>query len=136
MTTNFVAKGTEIIKQAVQKDNAEEYEAALSLYSQGIQYLMTGLKYEKNQKVVGAIKEKVQKYLKRAEDIKTSIEEPPKKTKKKVLLLSLTYPCTECMHPQGGQLYFYKNKNVNIFIYIQRVIGTADIWVCPRRIQR
>ena len=60
MTTNFVAKGTEIIKQAVQKDNAEEYEAALSLYSQGIQYLMTGLKYEKNQKVVGAIKEKVQ----------------------------------------------------------------------------
>jgi len=83
MTTNFVAKGTQIIKDAVQKDNAEEYEAALSLYSQGIQYLMTGLKYEKNQKVVGAIKEKVQKYLKRAEDIKTSLEEPPKKTKKK-----------------------------------------------------
>merc|ERR1711971_917389 len=52
-------------------------------YSQGIQYLMTGLKYEKNQKVVAAIKEKVQKYLKRAEDIKTSLEEPPKKTKKK-----------------------------------------------------
>ena len=84
MTTNFVAKGTEIIKQAVQKDNAEEYESALSLYSQGIQYLMTGLKYEKNQKVVSAIKEKVQKYLMRAEDIKTSLEEPPKKTKKKV----------------------------------------------------
>ena len=89
MTTNFVAKGTEIIKQAVQKDNNEEYEAALSLYSQGIQYLMTGLKYEKNQKVVSAIKEKVQKYLKRAEDIKTSLEEPPKKTKKKV-----SHPCT------------------------------------------
>eukprot|EP01084_Bolivina_argentea_P290674 499352_1 len=83
MTTNFVAKGTEIIKQAVQKDNAEEYEAALSLYSQGIQYLMTGLKYEKNQKVVSAIKEKVQKYLKRAEDIKTSLADPPKKKKKK-----------------------------------------------------
>merc|ERR1712087_342056 len=58
--------------------------AALSLYSQGIQYLMTGLKYEKNQKVVSAIKEKVQKYLKRAEDIKTSLEEPVKKKKKKV----------------------------------------------------
>merc|ERR1719361_2354642 len=71
------------IKEKVQKDNAEEYESALSLYSQGIQYLMTGLKYEKNQKVVGAIKEKVQKYLKRAEDIKTSLEDPPKKTKKK-----------------------------------------------------
>merc|ERR1712087_501594 len=58
--------------------------AALSLYSQGIQYLMTGLKYEKNQKVVSAIKEKVQKYLKRAEDIKTSLEEPKPKKKKKV----------------------------------------------------
>ncbi len=102
MTTNFVAKGTEIIKKAVQKDNAEEYEAALSLYSQGIQYLMTGLKYEKNQKVVSAIKEKVQKYLKRAEDIKTSIDAPVKKTKKKVPTLATqqhtvspsTYPCT------------------------------------------
>jgi len=85
MTTNFVAKGTDIIKQAVQKDNAEEYEAALSLYTQGIQYLMTGLKYEKNQKVVAAIKDKVQKYMQRAEDIKVSLTEPaPKKKKKKV----------------------------------------------------
>ena len=82
MTTNFVAKGTEIIKSAVQKDNAEEYEAPLNLYTQGIQYLMTGLKYEKNQKVVGAIKEKVQKYLKRAEDIQTSLQAPPPKKKK------------------------------------------------------
>ena len=83
MTTNFVAKGTEIIKQAVHKDNAEEYEAALSLYSQGIQYLMTGLKYEKNRDVVAAIKEKVTKFLRRAEDIKTSLEEPLRSVKRK-----------------------------------------------------
>lgn len=89
MTTNFVQKGTEIIKEAVQKDNAEDYQAAQEKYIQGIQYLMTGLKYEKNQKVVAAIKEKVQKYLKRAEDIKTSLEDPPKKTKKKVCVVSL-----------------------------------------------
>ena len=88
MTTNFVQKGTEIIKEAVQKDNAEDYQAAQEKYIQGIQYLMTGLKYEKNQKVVAAIKEKVQKYLKRAEDIKTSLEDPPKKTKKKVCVVA------------------------------------------------
>mmetsp|Transcript_37900 Transcript_37900/g.60744 ORF Transcript_37900/g.60744 Transcript_37900/m.60744 type:complete len:439 (-) Transcript_37900:288-1604(-) len=84
MTTNFVQKGTDIIKQAVQKDNAEEYEAALNLYTQGVQYLMTGLKYEKNDKVKGAIKEKVTKYLQRAEDIKSSLSEPKPKKKKKV----------------------------------------------------
>ena len=83
MTTNFVQKGTEIIKEAVIKDNNEEYDAALSLYGQGIQYLMTGMKYEKNQRVKAAIKEKVTKYLQRAEDIKQSLAEPPKKTKKK-----------------------------------------------------
>ena len=108
MTTNFVAKGTAIIKEAVQKDNAEQYEAALSLYSQGIQYLMTGLKYEKNQKVVSAIKEKVQKYLKRAEDIKTSIEDPPKKTKKKVCIMYtlLASPCTSLrMTESEGQVW-------------------------------
>lgn len=81
MTTNFVAKGTEIIKQAVIKDNDEQYDEALNLYSQGIQYLMTGLKYEKNQKVVQAIKEKVNKYLARAEDIKNSLSAPKKKKK-------------------------------------------------------
>lgn len=76
MTTNFVAQGINIIKEAVQKDNAEEYESALKLYQQGIQYLITGLKYEKNNRAKDAIKDKCAKYLKRAEEIKTSLEKP------------------------------------------------------------
>lgn len=74
MNSGFIAKGTEILRQAIQKDNQEQYESALSLYSQGIQYLMTGLKYEKNQKVIEAIKKQAQKYLQRAEDIKASLD--------------------------------------------------------------
>ena len=105
MTTNFVAKGTDIIKQAVQKDNAEEYEAALSLYTQGIQYLMTGLKYEKNQKVVGAIKEKVQKYMQRAEDIKTSLSAPPKKKKKVTVHHHHLYPLSHSPFTVQGYLF-------------------------------
>eukprot|EP01084_Bolivina_argentea_P178642 308753_1 len=83
MTTNYVAKGADIIKQAVQKDNAQDYDAALSLYSEGIEYLMTGLKYEKNEKVSITIKEKIQKYLNRAEDIKLSLENKQKEKKPK-----------------------------------------------------
>eukprot|EP01084_Bolivina_argentea_P255503 429761_1 len=73
MTTNFLAKGTEFIQQAVIKDNAEEYNIALDLYSTGIQYLLTALKYEKNQKIIEVIKFKAIKYLKRAEEIKDSL---------------------------------------------------------------
>jgi len=80
---SFVGKGTTIIKQAVDKDNNNELEAALSLYQQGIQYLMTSLKYEKNDKVNSAVKEKIEKYLKRAEDIKESLATPKQPAKKK-----------------------------------------------------
>lgn len=78
MTTKFVNQGIDIIKEAVQKDNAEEYEEALKLYQQGIQYLITGLKYEKNNRAKEAIKAKCAKYLARAEEIKTSLAEPKK----------------------------------------------------------
>jgi len=84
MTTNFLSKGTEFIQQAVEKDNNEEYQLALDLYSTGIQYLLTALKYEKNQKIIEVIKTKAIKYLKRAEEIKDALNNPkPKKNRKK-----------------------------------------------------
>eukprot|EP01083_Nonionella_stella_P202206 738939_1 len=83
MTTNFLSKGTEIIQQAVIKDNAEEYDIALNLYSTGIQYLLTALKYEKNQKITEAIKSKTIKYLKRGEEIKDSLSSIQSKQNKK-----------------------------------------------------
>ena len=63
MTTNFLSRGTEFIQKAVERDNAEQYGEALDLYSTGIEYLLTALKYEKNQKIVGVIKTKAIKYF-------------------------------------------------------------------------
>ena len=83
MTTNFLSKGTDFIQQAVAKDNDEEYQLALDLYSTGIQYLLTALKYEKNQKIIEVIKSKAIKYLKRAEEIKDALNNPKPKNRKK-----------------------------------------------------
>eukprot|EP00484_Ammonia_sp_Unknown_P006896 CAMPEP_0197074146 /NCGR_PEP_ID=MMETSP1384-20130603/210962_1 /TAXON_ID=29189 /ORGANISM="Ammonia sp." /LENGTH=485 /DNA_ID=CAMNT_0042512987 /DNA_START=36 /DNA_END=1493 /DNA_ORIENTATION=- len=83
MTTNFLSKGTEFIQQAVEKDNREDYQGALELYSNGIQYLLTALKYEKNQKIVEVIKSKAIKYLKRAEEIKDALEQQSHASTKK-----------------------------------------------------
>jgi len=81
MTTSFVNQGIDIIKEAVSSDNAGEHEKALKLYQQGIQYLITGLKYEKNARAKEAIKEKCAKYLKRAEEIKEGLSNPAPKKK-------------------------------------------------------
>jgi len=85
MTTNFVGQGIDKIKEAVALDNEEKYEEALKLYQSGIQYLLTGRKYEKNARAKKAISEKCGKYLQRAEEIKGFIKGDTKKDKKKAL---------------------------------------------------
>jgi len=82
--SKWIDKGTECIKQAVEKDNNEEYEAALSLYVQGINYLMAVSKYNKNPTINTAVKEKIAKYLKRAEEMQVLLRDakPKKKYKK------------------------------------------------------
>jgi len=82
MENSFIPKGMAIIKEAVQADNADEWEKALSLYKQGLGYFMTGLKYIKNEKQKAAIREKVAQYMERAEKIKAVID---KKEGKKVV---------------------------------------------------
>lgn len=66
-----ITQGIEIIKQAVLKDNENNLEEALSLYKQGLGYFVTGLKYMKNEKSKAAIRERMNQYIKRAEEIKT-----------------------------------------------------------------
>ena len=81
---NFVSKGVDVIKQAVELDTAGELEKALNLYMKGLEYLMTGLKYEKNKKSKAVIEGKIKEYLNRAEQIKTEMKGGGKKKKKKV----------------------------------------------------
>jgi vacuolar protein-sorting-associated protein 4 len=51
------------------------------LYTRGIEYLMKGLKYEKNDSVKDKVKEKVLHYMNRAEELKQEIADPPAKKK-------------------------------------------------------
>jgi vacuolar protein-sorting-associated protein 4 len=80
----FINKAVEIVKQAVTHDNNEEYEQALSLYKKALEYFMTGLKYEKNEKTKEAIREKVNEYMKRAEALREHLEQKNSKKKKVV----------------------------------------------------
>jgi len=69
----FIPKAIEIVKQAIEKDNNEEYEEALGLYSRALEYFMTGLKYERNAAAKETIMKRVQGYMQRAETLKDII---------------------------------------------------------------
>lgn len=88
MDNQFIPKGMDIIRQAVTADNNDQLEEALTLYRQGLDYFMTGLKYVKNEKSKATIKARVVQYMERAEQIKEAIDkraQPAKKKKKKVI---------------------------------------------------
>jgi vacuolar protein-sorting-associated protein 4 len=107
MENNFIPKGMDMIKLAVEHDDKEDLEKALSYYKQGLSYFMTGvfvclsvclvrpvssntgclllslisgLKYVKNDKAKEAIREKVNQYMERAEQIKTVLDKNKGKT--------------------------------------------------------
>eukprot|EP00808_Paulinella_micropora_P005270 g81524.t1 len=74
MDNTFIPKGMEIMKQAVDADNANQLEKALALYTQGLKYFTTGLKYEKNKARKQALQDKALTYMTRAEEIKKAVE--------------------------------------------------------------
>eukprot|EP00244_Chara_vulgaris_P002694 TRINITY_DN1480_c0_g1_i1.p1 TRINITY_DN1480_c0_g1~~TRINITY_DN1480_c0_g1_i1.p1 ORF type:complete len:442 (+),score=113.08 TRINITY_DN1480_c0_g1_i1:319-1644(+) len=74
MYSNFKEQAIEYVKQAVQDDNAGNYPRALTNYLSALEYFKTHLKYEKNPKIKEAIESKFREYLRRAEEIKASLE--------------------------------------------------------------
>ena len=48
MNNSMIPQAVEIVKKAIDADNAGEYEKALPLYRSALEYFMTGLKYEQN----------------------------------------------------------------------------------------
>ncbi|XP_011046276.1 PREDICTED: vacuolar protein sorting-associated protein 4B-like isoform X2 [Populus euphratica] len=75
MYSNFKEQAIEYVKQAVQEDNAGNYSKAFPLYKNALEYFRTHLKYEKNPKIREAITQKFNEYLRRAEEIKTVLDE-------------------------------------------------------------
>ena len=74
MYSNFKEHAIEYVKQAVQEDDARNYSKAFPLYMNALEYFRTHLKYEKNPKIKEAITHKCMEYLKRAKEIRTSLD--------------------------------------------------------------
>ena len=74
MDSNFKEHAIEYVKQAVQEDDARNYSKAFPLYMNALEYFRTHLKYEKNPKIKEAITQECMEYLKRAEEIRTILD--------------------------------------------------------------
>lgn len=59
-TCDCPASPPEYVKQAVEEDRAENYEAAYDLYIRALEHFQTHLKYDKNPSSKKIIKDKVQ----------------------------------------------------------------------------
>eukprot|EP00128_Syssomonas_multiformis_P003013 Colp12_sorted_trinity150504_noHs@28866 len=80
--TNFLQKAIELVTQATKEDQAGNYNEALRLYQHSLEYFMTALKYEKNNKCKETIRTKCVQYMDRAEKLKQFLDKSKgKKTK-------------------------------------------------------
>jgi len=68
--TDFVQKAITLVTQATEADRRKDYEEALRLYQQALDYFMTALKWEKNEKTKQIIRAKLHEYIERAEKLK------------------------------------------------------------------
>ena len=77
---DFLTKAVNLAKQATEADAAGRNEEAYRLYDTAIEYFLTAIKYEKNDKMKESMRKKVTEYLERAEQLKKQLENPmPKK---------------------------------------------------------
>ena len=70
-----MAQATDVVKRAIEADRSEDYEGAYNLYQQALQLFMFVVKYDKNPQKKQMIMQRVEGYLKRAEQLKEAIEQ-------------------------------------------------------------
>ncbi len=73
MENKFIPDAIEIVSKAITADNEGEYEKALNLYRDALGRFTMGLKYEKNEARKKLILERVEGYMKRAEELRDYI---------------------------------------------------------------
>lgn len=73
-TSEFLDKGVDLVKKAIEADSAGQYEEAYKLYYNGLDYLMLAMKYEKNPRSKETIRAKFTEYLSRAEQLKEHLD--------------------------------------------------------------
>jgi vacuolar protein-sorting-associated protein 4 len=70
MQNSFIPDAIEIVSRAITADNSGDYQQALSLYRDALSRFTLGLKYEKNESRKKLILERVEGYMKRAEELR------------------------------------------------------------------
>ena len=70
MQNTFIPDAIELVSRAITADNEGEYDRALSLYRDALSRFTIGLKYEKNESKKRLILERVEGYMKRAEELR------------------------------------------------------------------
>lgn len=86
MSSELLAKATEVVTKAIDADNAGNYEEAYQLYSRALEQFLVALKYDKNPTSKKLIQSRVMGYMERAEMLKKELEKPkdgPKPAAKK-----------------------------------------------------
>lgn len=73
--TDHLGRAVETVKQAIQADNAAEYDRAYRLYYTALELFMLALKQEKNERSRDMIRAKTQEYMGRAEKLKNYLAE-------------------------------------------------------------
>ncbi len=71
----FFPTAVEIVTRAIDFDTAGEYEKALPLYYQALEWFVKGLKHEKNPTAKESIEKRVAGYMTRAEALKKALAE-------------------------------------------------------------
>ncbi|GKT63855.1 vacuolar protein sorting-associated protein 4 [Colletotrichum tofieldiae] len=73
--TDFLGRAISTVKQAIDADNAAEYEKAFQLYTKSLELFVLAVKWEKNAKSKELIRQKTAEYMDRAEKLKTYLNE-------------------------------------------------------------
>jgi vacuolar protein-sorting-associated protein 4 len=74
MQSTLIPQAAEIVRQAIEADQAQDYEKALPLYRRALEYFLTGIKYETNKAAKDQIMDRINGYMKRAEELKNALE--------------------------------------------------------------
>jgi len=74
MENNLIPEAIEIVSKAIEADNNNEYEKAMSLYRDALARFTMALKYEKNESRKKLLLERVEGYLNRAEELKVHLQ--------------------------------------------------------------
>lgn len=71
---DYLQKGTEFARKAIEADTAGRYQEAYTLYCNALEWLQMAVKYERNKRTNVRVTERMRRYLERAEQLKAVLQ--------------------------------------------------------------